>query len=372
MLQQRVLCVEDKKILVLGENLLQLRLQLALVDGKVEDTLRELLHSHLVLVVPPQEVLLVQLRELLDVERLRLLRVQLRLEGRVVLRQLVQQGRSDGQVVAARQVLDLVGVAEGRAHDDGLVAELLVVVVDLRHALDTRVVQAREVLRRLRRLVPVEDASHERRDQRHARLRARHRLREGEEQRQVAVDALGLELPAGLDALPRGRELDEHAVLRHAGLLVQRDDLARLGDAAVLVEGQAGVHLRRHTLRHVLQDLQAEVDGQLRRRLVKHLSLRLAVLAAVRHGVRRQRLVLLLARGGEQQRRVRGGVLRLVLRDELEVRGVRDNGRVLLEESEDVARGALRRRDARAVSGPGHCFRFGGCSGNPMKYRYCS
>ena len=45
-------------------------------------------------------------------------------------RQLLQKAGADGQVVDARELRDLPGVAEGGPHDDGLVPVLLVVVVD--------------------------------------------------------------------------------------------------------------------------------------------------------------------------------------------------------------------------------------------------
>ena len=61
-------------------------------------------------------------------------------------------------------------------------------------------------------LVPVEDAAHERRDELDAGLGAGHRLGEGEEQREVAVDALLLEFGGGLDALPGGGDLDQDAL----------------------------------------------------------------------------------------------------------------------------------------------------------------
>ena len=47
--------------------------------------------------------------------------------------QLSQQFRRDGQGVTASQSEDLPRVAEAGAHDDGVVAVLLVVVVDLSH-----------------------------------------------------------------------------------------------------------------------------------------------------------------------------------------------------------------------------------------------
>ena len=36
----------------------------------------------------------------------------------------------DGEIIASRELSDLTGVPERRAHDNGLVAELLVVVED--------------------------------------------------------------------------------------------------------------------------------------------------------------------------------------------------------------------------------------------------
>src|ERR1051325_6205043 len=88
----------------------------------------------------------------------------------------------------------------------------------------------------LRGLVPVVDAPHERRDQRHAGLRARHRLGEGEEQRHVAMNLFFLELFCCPDPFPRARELDQHALARHALLLVERDEAPRLVDRFVAVE----------------------------------------------------------------------------------------------------------------------------------------
>jgi hypothetical protein len=50
--------------------------------------------------------------------------------------ELGEQLGSDGEQVAAGELGDLADVAEARAHDDGLVAELLVVVVDRGDGLD--------------------------------------------------------------------------------------------------------------------------------------------------------------------------------------------------------------------------------------------
>ena len=64
-------------------------------------------------------------------------------------------------------------------------------------------------------------------------------LGEGEEQGEVAVDAvLLLQHARRLDALPRRGQLDQDPVLADALLLEHRDELARLGDAGLLVERQ--------------------------------------------------------------------------------------------------------------------------------------
>ena len=65
-------------------------------------------------------------------------------------------------------------------------------------------------------LVIVVDAADERRDQRHAGFGAGHRLREAEEQRQVAVDALAFELLGGADALPGAADLDQDPLAANA------------------------------------------------------------------------------------------------------------------------------------------------------------
>ena len=84
--------------------------------------------------------------------------------------------------------------------------------------------------------VPVEDAADERRDEGGADRRGGNGLGETEQQRHVAVDALGLQDLRGLAALPGGRQLDEHAVMGHASCLVHLDDAARTLDAVLRVE----------------------------------------------------------------------------------------------------------------------------------------
>ena len=127
----------------------------------------------------------------------------------------------DGEVVTAGELCNLADAAEGGAHDDGLVAVLLVVVVDALHALDARVVLG-AVLLLGRGLVPVEDAADKRRDEEDARLGGSDGLHLREEQRQVAVDAvLRLQHVRGLDAFVGRRDLDEHAVFGNADFFVE-------------------------------------------------------------------------------------------------------------------------------------------------------
>ena len=158
---------------------------------------------------------------------------------------------------------DLLDLAEARPHDLGLVAELLEVVVDPRHRRDARVLVGGDVRDAAFLLVPVVDAADERRDQRDPGLGAGDRLGEAEQQRQVAVDALVLELLGGPDALPGAGDLDQDALAVDARLLVHADQLAGLGQGALGVEAEAGIDLGRDAAGDDLEDLAAEVDEQL-------------------------------------------------------------------------------------------------------------
>lgn len=103
------------------------------------------------------------------------------------------------------------------------------------------------------------------------------------------------------------------------------DDVQRLLHAALLVKGEARIHLRRDLARHDLQDLAAELDEQVvhgRVDLVVHI---LAVLLAVRDRLVDELRVLGLLGGLEDEGRVGGGVLRLVLVDGGEVTAVADD-----------------------------------------------
>lgn len=294
--------VEREKLIYEGlKNLSQLSSELLLelsgIGSKLADTLGQLLGGHGILVQLPAESSLVEgdLGVLLG-GRGSELGAQLALKGLVRLVELVQEVGRDGQEVASGQLLNLANGAERGAHDDGLVAVLLVVVVDLGDRDDTGILSA-SVLLLVGSLVPVKDTADEGRDQSNLGLGAsnslygftsyknmfsknasyvsrhvpaewnpedRSYLAEGEEKGEVAVDALdSLEVLGSLDTLPGGGDLDEDALLGDAGILVETDDLLGLGDGGLLVEGETGIDLGRDTAGDDLQDLDTKVDEEL-------------------------------------------------------------------------------------------------------------
>ena len=169
-MQKKMEKVEREKLKYEGlKNLSQLGSELLLelsgIGSKLADTLGQLLGGHGILVQLPAEGSLVEgdLGVLLG-SRSSELGAQLAFEGLVRIVELVQEVGRDGQEVASGQLLNLANGAEGGAHDDGLVAVLLVVVVDLGDGDDTGILSA-NVLPLVGGLVPVEDTADEGRDQ---------------------------------------------------------------------------------------------------------------------------------------------------------------------------------------------------------------
>lgn len=108
----------------------------------------------------------------------------------------------NGQVIAASELSDLANASEGSAHDDGLVAKLLVVVENGLDALDTGILLL-GVLLLGGRLVPVKDTANKGGDEEGTGLSGSDGLYERKHEGQVGVDSvLGLEDLGGLDALP--------------------------------------------------------------------------------------------------------------------------------------------------------------------------
>lgn len=96
----------------------------------------------------------------------------------------------------------------------------LVVVENGADALDTRVFVGGEVLLH-GGLVPIEDATDERRDEEGAGFGGSNGLYKRKHQGQVAVDALFLEDFCGFDALPSRGNLDQNAGLVNADIFVK-------------------------------------------------------------------------------------------------------------------------------------------------------
>jgi hypothetical protein len=93
-------------------------------------------------------------------------------------------------------------------------------------------------------------------------------------------------------------------------------------NASLGIEAEAGIHLRGDLSRHNLQDLRAELDEQVVERRVDLIVNVLAVRLAICNSLVNQLCVFGLLGGGEDERGVGRGILRLVLVDGCEVAGV--------------------------------------------------
>ena len=139
------------------------------------------------------------------------------------------------------------------------------------------------------------------------------------------------ELLGGLDAFPGAGDLDQDPLAIDPRLLVHADQLLGLGDGRLGIKAQTGVDLGRDPSGDDLEDLAAERDEQLVHELR---GLRLLVpplLARLLQRLLDQVRIVRLLGGVEEQRRIGRCVLRLELRDGLDVTRVRNHGGVLLE-----------------------------------------
>ncbi|CCJ77799.1 hypothetical protein BN135_2863 [Cronobacter muytjensii 530] len=283
--------------------------QFFLVNGELADTVRQFVHRHRILVVLPEELRFSQ------AFRTRFhfaVKGELTLNGAFAFRQLFQQRRRDGQTVAAREFKDFADVTEACAHDHSFIAVLFVVLVDFRHGNHARIFLRRILFLVRVGFVPVENTAHERRDQVNARFSARTRLREGEQQSQVTVDAFFFKLLGGADALPGRSELDQNAIVADASVVVEFDQAPGFSDAAFGVIGETRVHFGRDTARDKLQDFQTDVHRQLVSRVYHLLSAIAALAFRPGHRVVDQFAVFRDLCGVKDQRRVSRGILRLV------------------------------------------------------------
>jgi hypothetical protein len=250
---------------------------------------------------------------------------------------------SNGEVVAASELGDLADGAERSAHDNGLVAELLVVVEDAADRLDTGVLLL-GVLLLGSSLVPVKDATNEGGDEESVRLSSGNSLDKREHESQVAVDAMvPLEDLGSLDTLPCRGDLDKNALLANALLLVQLGNVSFVGlelqfsythvnDAQGLVNGglgverEAGIDLGGDLAGNNVQDLLAELDEEVVKCGIDLVLDVVAVVLAPRNGGINELCVLGLLGGRKNQGGVGGRILGLVLVDGRKVTRVADDG----------------------------------------------
>ena len=115
-------------------------------------------------------------------------------------------------------MLDLAEIAEAGAHHHGVVTVLFVVLVNLGHGDHARIFVRRELFLVAVGFVPIEDTADERRDQVNAGFGAGASLSEGEQQRQVTVDAFFLQLLRRADALPGRGQFDQDTIVADATL----------------------------------------------------------------------------------------------------------------------------------------------------------
>ena len=164
-----------------------------------------------------------------------------------------------------------------------------------------------------------------------AAFRAGDGLGEREEQCEVAMDAFLFQHLGGLDALPRARDFNEHAVAADARLFVNRDELARLRDGAVLVKRQPRIRLGAHAAGHDLEDFEAEIDEDVVHHVVHLLRAGKPAVFAIGHGLLHEVRVLGLRGGCQNQRRIRRRILRLVSLHGFEIARIGDDFGELLE-----------------------------------------
>src|SRR5215813_6204250 len=150
-------------------------LQVTSIAVEFSDAFGELLRRHRISVVHPAKGLFIEQQPLLFVRQC-LRRIELTLKGSFRLLQLLEQIWTDREQVASSQPHDLIHVAEACAHHLGLVAKLLVVVVNACDGGYARILVGWDLCTTLL-VVPVVNSADERRNQSYASLRARDGLR---------------------------------------------------------------------------------------------------------------------------------------------------------------------------------------------------
>ncbi|MPM34244.1 hypothetical protein SDC9_80826 [bioreactor metagenome] len=142
------------------------------------------------------------------------------------------------------------------------------------------------------------------------------------------MDAALLQLACGLNALPGGGNLDEHAINVHALGLVELNDALGARHRRCGVERQSGIHFGRYTAGDDRQNLAAEAHDE----PIHQLTYLAAAPAG--HALLQQRRIFGLLHGLQDQRGIGRRVLRLESAELVKVSGVSDNGGELFESFE--------------------------------------
>jgi hypothetical protein len=196
-------------------------------------------------------------------------------------------------------------------------------------------------------LVPVKDTANKGRDEESTSLSGSDGLGEREHQGQVGVDVvLGLQDVGSLDTLVGRGNLDKNTVLLNTGLLVELsrksvkftrenlrinvthlDDAEGLLDTGLSVEGESGVNLGGDLAGNDLEDLLAELDKESIENSIDLVVnvLAISVLLSVGNSVVNELGIVCLLGGCQDQGRVGGSILRLVLVNGSKVTRVADD-----------------------------------------------
>lgn len=215
--------------------------QLHGVGSEEADALGEFFGSHGIFVHHPAEGFFID-GDFFDGGGVGVLWAELTGEGFGVFLEFLEEIGADGEEVAAGEFADFPDVAEAGPHDFGSVAEFLVIVVDRANGEDAGVFGGGEVFAG-GFLMPVENASDEGRDELDFALGAGDGLGEGEEEGEVAVDAVFLKDFCGTDAFPGGGNFDQDAFAVDASFFVKGNEFAGFGCGGGGVEGEAGIDL---------------------------------------------------------------------------------------------------------------------------------
>lgn len=169
----------------------------------------------------------------------------------------------NGQKVDTGKLLDFTRITERCAHDNCLIAKLLVVVEDALNRVDTRIL--RSLVRRLssRSLVPIQDATNKGRNKSGTGFSSGNSLNERKEKSQVNVDSvLGFKLTSSLNTFIGRSNLNKDTFLRNPLLLIKIDNFESLFNGTFLVERKTGINLSRNTARDDFENLGTKLNEQ--------------------------------------------------------------------------------------------------------------